>query len=158
MSAGPASAGCDAAAGARMLVFERGGVAFALPVADVREVADLVDLYAVPTVPRQVVGVTNHRGEALPVVEATALLGTPASAPARASQMLVIGGRGDEPGRMGLRIDRVVGFAAPSVRPLAQEGVVRALARHEGSEIPVVDSERLLARAEKIVAEVQARR
>ncbi len=55
----------------RVLAFELGGVSWALPLADVREVAEIGALWAIPAVPSALAGVANHRGDALPVVAAS---------------------------------------------------------------------------------------
>lgn len=142
----------------RVLAFEVAGVAFSLPLADVREVADLADLgplRAVPTLPRGLAGIANHRGDAVPVVEPAALLDVPAASPALRCQILVLGGSGDEPGRMGLPIDRVLGLApAPRSRRVA-EGIVRSRSILDGRMLLALDGAALLARAEEAIGRAQ---
>jgi len=138
----------------RALAFEVGGVAFALPLADVREVAEIGELHAVPTLPREIVSVANHRGDALPVVSAPALLEVGDAGAAR--EVLVIGGRGDEPGRMGLPVDRVLGLARAPRSRRDPSGVAEERATLDGRELLVLDAARLIERAEKAI--VRSRR
>jgi len=141
----------------RVLAFEVGGVAWALPLADVREVTDLGELRAVPTLPRSLASVTNHRGDALPVVAPGALLDLQQASLPAALQLLVIGGSGDEPGRLGLPVDRVLGLAQAPSAPSSPDGIVRAHGSLDGRMLRVLDGERLLARAEEVIARAQAR-
>jgi len=141
----------------RVLAFEVGGVAWALSLADVREVTDLGELRAVPTLPRSLASVTNHRGDALPVVAPDALLDLQQTSLPAARQLLVIGGSGDEPGRLGLPVDRVLGLTQAPSAPSAPDGIVRAHGSFEGRMLHVLDGERLLARAEEVIARAQAR-
>jgi chemotaxis signal transduction protein len=141
----------------RVLAFEVGGVAWALPIADVREVTDLGECCAVPTLPRTLAGVTNHRGEALPVVSPAAILEVSEERMPAPLQLLVIGGSGDEPGRMGLPVDRVLGLArAPHARR-SREGVVRARTTLDGRLLRVLDAARLIGMAEEAIAGAQGR-
>ncbi len=135
----------------RVLVFEVAGVSWALPVGDVLEVAELGELAGVPTLPRTLASVTTHRGDALPVVSPAALLEVdPAKVPAPA-RLLVIGSDPDEPGVLGLPVDRVLGLAqAPRTTP--RGGVVRARSSLDGRMLRVLDAARLLARAEELIA------
>jgi chemotaxis signal transduction protein len=132
----------------RVLAFEVGGVAWALPIADVREVADLPPLCAVPTLPSSLGQVANHRGDALPVVSPCAVLDVREDRLRPATQLLVIGGSGDEPGRLGLPVDRVLGLARAPQGRRPREGVVRARGTLDGRMLRVLDAARLLAVAQ----------
>ncbi len=157
MSSGTPSAGPGQPEADRVLVFELGGGAWALPLRDVREVADPGELRAVPTVPRSVASVTNHRGEPLVVMALAALLGVPARPSGAGRQLLVIGGDGDEPGRLGLLVDRVLGLAEPPAASAGADGVVRARGAYEGRMLQLLDAARVMARCEEIVTEAQGR-
>ncbi len=139
----------------RALAFEVGGVAFALALADVREVAELGELHAVPTLPREIVGVANHHGDALPVVAPSALLEVGAAAAAR--EVLVIGGSGDEPPRMGLPVDRVLGLARAPRSRRDPNGVAPERTTLDGRMLLVLDAARLLERAESAIARARRR-
>lgn len=140
----------------RVLAFEVGGVAWALPIADVREVVEIGELHAIPTLSRALASVTNHRGDAIPVVTPTALLDVSEDRLPAATQLLVIGGSGDEPGRLGLPVDRVLGLArAPLGR--RPSGVVRARGTLDGRMLRVLDAARLLIAAEEAITRAQER-
>jgi purine-binding chemotaxis protein CheW len=141
----------------RVLAFELGGVSWALPLADVREVADIGALWAIPAVPGALAGVANHRGDALPVVAATALLELSEERVPPARQLLVIGGSGDEPGRLGLPVERVLGLADAPLGQRPRGGVVRARGTLEGRMLRVLDVERILQRAEQVILEAEQR-
>jgi purine-binding chemotaxis protein CheW len=76
---------------------------YALPVADVLEVAELGDVTPVPGAGAAVLGVRNLRGQVLPVVDLATVFELPASAPER----IVIAERGGL--RAGLAVDAVDG-------------------------------------------------
>jgi len=141
----------------RVLVFEVGGIAWALPIADVREVADLPPLCAVPTLPALLAHVTNHRGDALPVVTPTVVLDVREDRLPPATQLLVIGGSGDEPGRLGIPVDRVLGLARAPQGRRPREGVVRARGTLDGRMLRVLDAAQLLAVTEKAFGEPRGR-
>lgn len=130
----------------RLLTFEFAQAMYALPIAEVHEVAEAKRICCVPTIPVAEVGVMNWHGEALPVVSAGLLLGVepleneteedadPAALETeeetmpravRATHVLVVSGRDDEPARLGLPIDRVLGIVdGPRLRRGSQHVVV----------------------------------
>jgi chemotaxis signal transduction protein len=61
--------------------------AYAVPIANVVEIASLGDLTTVPGAPREILAVRNLRGQILPVIDLALLLGLNAAAPPR--QLLV---------------------------------------------------------------------
>lgn len=66
----------------RLLTFEVDAAVYALPIAEVHEVAEAGRISIVPTISRDVVGVMNWHGDALPVVATPLLLdGSEAGAP-----------------------------------------------------------------------------
>lgn len=86
--------------------FRVGDESFALPVAQVLEVAELGQLAPVPGAPPSVLGVRNLRGQVLPVIDLATVLGTSRES---AAQKLVIA---EEAGRRaGFAIDEVTDVA-----------------------------------------------
>lgn len=59
-----------------LLVFSRGGEAYAVDAGNVAAVLPLVDATPVPFAPPAVLGVVNHRGRILPVIDVARLLRT----------------------------------------------------------------------------------
>ena len=94
----------------RLLTFEIGSSLFALPIEGVHEVAEIAELACIPTLPRDVAGVINYRGDALPVVRRERLLEPGAGALAAPQHVLVISDRPSSPPCLGLEVDRVLGL------------------------------------------------
>ena len=143
--------------GERVLAFEVGGGLFALPIEEVLEVSDLGDRAFVPTLPAELASVTTHRGDALPVVDARIVLGLGAAPLAEPSQLLVLGRAADEPGTLGLPVERVLGLAAAPRAPRGAAGPVRARATLDGRMLRVLDADALVAIAREAVARASRR-
>ena len=93
----------------RMLTFEVGSSLFAISIEAVHEVAEMGVLACVPTLPVEVAGVVNYRGDALPVVRRERLLTPGDGALEQPEHVLVIGERPGAPPSLGLTADRVLG-------------------------------------------------
>jgi purine-binding chemotaxis protein CheW len=87
--------------------FRVGDENFALPVTQVLEVADLGTVAPVPGAPSSVLGVRNLRGQVLPLIDLSALLGT-SRRDGRADKLVIAEGEGR---RAGLAIDEVTDVA-----------------------------------------------
>jgi len=92
-------------AGAQLLSFEVAGRRLALSAADVREVVTRRSLVPVPQAPASLLGLTNLRGTALPVISLAALLDRPEGA---ARRILVLDGES----LVGLAVDTVLGLVS----------------------------------------------
>ena len=156
----------------RLLMFEIGSSLFALPIEGVHEVAEMAELACIPTLPREVAGVINYRGDALPVVRRERLLEPGAGALAAPQHVLVISDRPSSPPCLGLEVDRVLGLVdgAPAQaasfaqrgeaerRPLDGRSEPVAERRPlDGRMLQVVDAPRLVARARKVIEDALAR-
>ena len=146
------SAAPEVPSGGRLLAFEVGGVIYALPIAAVAEVTDVVRVTAVPSVPRTVAGVANHHGDALPVVERAALLPSEENeALPEPQHLLVLAQSPDDASRYGLPVDRIHGLVdgdgavAVGSDPVAERRPV------DGRIVNVLDPSRLLARAVEVI-------
>ena len=99
-----ASAGTDLHS---VVIFRLAGQAFAIPVADVREVVPYCWLEQPPRMPAFLQGVLNLGGEAVPVLRLDRLLGlTAAAAPGLEASLLIMRA---ESGPLALLADRVEG-------------------------------------------------
>ena len=99
--------------GDRLLSFEIQGLLFAMPIAGVLEVADRHTRTGIPSLPRSVASVVNYRGDALPVVRREHLLDLPPASEAdseKAEHILVLTDSRTDTARLGLDVDRVLGF------------------------------------------------
>jgi chemotaxis signal transduction protein len=144
----------------RLLTFEIGSSLFALPIEGVHEVAAMAELACIPTLPREVAGVINYRGDALPVVRRERLLDPGAGALEAPQHVLVISDRPSSPPCLGLEVDRVLGFVdGQPAANFAQRGAEPVVERRpfDGRLLQVVDAPRLVARARKVIEDALAR-
>jgi chemotaxis signal transduction protein len=140
----------------RLLTFEIGSSLFALPIEGVYEVTEIAELACIPTLPRDVAGVINYRGDALPVVRRERLLEPGAGALASPRHVLVISDRPSPP-CLGLEVDRVLGLV--DGQPASGHGAEPVAERRplDGRLLQVVDAPRLVARARKVIEDALAR-
>jgi len=135
----------------RLLAFEVGGSVYAVPIADVAEVADLGRITAVPTLPQHVGGVMNHHGDALPIVHPAVLFQLAPERLAEPQHVLVLAQGGEERASLGLPVDRVFGLvdgAGGSARgpdPVVERRPI------DGRVVSVLDARRLLERAAEVI-------
>jgi chemotaxis-related protein WspB len=134
----------------RLVLFEVGGGAYALPIADVIEVTEWSQLAAIPTLPVGVAGVINHHGDALPIVARDALLEEPATG-SRPEHVLVLGAPGGQSGRLGVPVDRVLGLVDAPAGPPPSDGLVVERRPLRGRIVAVLDAARLLERAQRVI-------
>jgi chemotaxis signal transduction protein len=146
VSAGPTEGGTE-----RLLTFEIGTSLFARSIASVLEVADRGTLACIPTVPANVAGVLNYRGDALPVVRRERLLALEGEPSPEPEHVLVITDRRTNTPRLGLDVDRVLGLidgaaaVARGVNPVAEKRPI------EGRVANILDPVRLVARAKEVI-------
>lgn len=123
-----------------------GDVAYAVEVANVREIVNPRETTALPHLPASVIGVADHRGEAIPIVDLRARfgLGARAASDRRVKWILVRAGETT----VGLVVDAmtsVFGVPAGELRPAPELGGERDLrgiasvASHEGRFVFVLD-------------------
>lgn len=159
----------------RLLTFEVGSAVYALPIAEVHEVAEAQRVCCVPTISRDLVGIMNWHGDALPVVstsllfevsddelleegrdEATELRDEPRVSLSilAGDHILVVSARDDEPAKLGVPIDRVMGLVdGPRGRRDGQRLVVERRPV-EGRVVSVLDPRRLVTRATEVIERV----
>ena len=155
----------------RLLTFEIGASLFALPIEGVHEVAETTQLACIPTLSRNVAGVINYRGDALPVVQRERLLPAGEGALAAPQHVLVISDRPSAPPCLGLEVDRVLGLVdgASFAQRAEGERSPSGAAQGRGSDpvaerrpldnrmAQIVDPARLVARARKVIEDALAR-
>ncbi len=97
--------------------FAVGDVSYAVPIGDVREIVNPLVLTELPHAPAAVVGVADHRGDVIPVVDLRVRFGLPPLADRQRSKWLLL----QVEGRLiGLVVDRVLdvfGTSGAEVRP-----------------------------------------
>lgn len=136
----------------RMITFEVGGEFYALPIADVLEVAEIGTVRCVPTLPARIGGVVNHHGDALPVVHPAALLEMDGDVLPEPEHALVLGRDTDEAAaRMAFPVDRVIGLVDGQARGPVAPGVAVEQQPIGGRLANVLDAGWLIARAVQLV-------
>jgi purine-binding chemotaxis protein CheW len=140
-----------------MLTFEIGSSLFAVPIAGVHEVATMVELACIPTLSRDVAGVINYRGDALPVVRRERLFDPIEGAADDPEHLLVLSDRPSSPPCLGLNADRVLGLV--DCEPAQARGSDPVVERRpmDGRVAHILDPGRLVARARKVIEDALAR-
>ena len=99
-----------------------GEQAYAIPVADILEVAALVEITPLPEAPREVLGIVNRQGAIIPLLDLRLCLGQPAPPPSL-STLFVVVQAGDQ--AAGLIVDdvrAVVTLPADTLKSRAKSG------------------------------------
>ena len=116
------------------------GEEYALPVADVLEVAELGEIAPVPGATNAVLGVRNLRGRVLPVVDLATVFGLPRT---DAPERVVVAERGGS--TAGLAVDSVAGVEQlPEASQEVDSPHLVGAALADGSLIGVVDVDSVL--------------
>ena len=147
---GPAA---DSALQQRLLTFELGGSAYALPIGGVLEVSEVEPLACIPTLALGLAGVVNHHGDALPVVDGTRLLGLDRAVLPDPRNLLVVCPRPDG-ARLGIPVDRVLGLVDGPAPARNAGGPVADRRSIDGRLVNVLDPESLVERARQVVERV----
>jgi purine-binding chemotaxis protein CheW len=139
--------GRPAVDGMQIVEFALGDERYAVPSAQVLAVRLLGEFTPVPCTPAMVLGVVNHRGRLLSVIDLGTLFGWPAKKPGRLDQAILIHDAGME---FGIRADTVMGVGTlfpedlhPPLPTLAVSGET-CLQGVTGDGLIVLDARRLL--------------
>lgn len=141
--------------------FVVGDVEYAVEIARVKEIANPLSLVALPHAPASVVGVSDYRGEVVPVVDLRARFGLESVAPTRRTKWIVV----DVSGRLvALVVDgvsEVFGSGGADLRPAPPLGGgedlrgIAGVTHHAGQLIFVLDTMRLRELTEPLAASGQ---
>lgn len=145
------SSGVAPVGGERWLTFEVGGAAWALPIRDVLEVCEVARIGQVPSLPRELAGVMHYHGDALPVIARSALFDVELRELDEPEHVVVIANQTGDAPRLGLPVDRVLGLVDGVPPGSRKPGLVAARIPLEGRLTGILDTERLLARAQEVV-------
>jgi purine-binding chemotaxis protein CheW len=143
-------------AGDGFVVFQLGGECFALPLRNVLEADRVPALTPAPFVPEFVRGVTNRRGDVLPLIDLRLLLGVEPGPQTGDGRMLVVRRNESDPpaallvdGLGGIAwFDRLLGVRLTSPVAGRFPELLRGAGQHRDSTVHVLDLERLFARKE----------
>lgn len=124
------------------LVFACGASWYAVPADNAAEVVSFPQLTRVPGAPSHLLGVFAHRGEVIPVVDLSTLVGAPSEATQRAVLLRL------PKGSLALTATKVAGVSQVTGRmePLGSSGVhlhFKGPARTAKNEVAVIDPEGL---------------
>lgn len=131
-----------------------GSVNYAVPINSVREIINPADVTRLPHAPPVVVGVADHRGEVVPVIDLRVRFGVPSTVDARRTKWILVDVGGLTMGLVVDRVTEVFGTGGTGLRPAPslgggedERGIV-GVTTHEGVMVFVLD----LARFESIAA------
>jgi chemotaxis signal transduction protein len=133
------------------LLFRVAGERYALRALDVHKVVEPGWINRLPRLPPSVVGITQHRGRILTVVDLAAFFGAPLRTlePTSATRVLVLD-KGQR--NLGLYVDAVEQIATVRVPPARADGGALSVFQHQGAAVNALFApvllERLLALGE----------
>jgi purine-binding chemotaxis protein CheW len=137
--------------------FSVGNVNYAVPIGCVREIINPVEVTRLPHAPQVVVGVADHRGEVVPIIDLRIRFGVPAADASRRTKWILVE-VGDT--AIGLVVDRVTevfGTGGAGLRPAPslgggedERGIV-GVTLHDGVMVFVLDLARFEAIAEGLL-------
>lgn len=129
-------------------------VHYAVDILRVREIINPLPIVPLPHAPAAVLGVADHRGTVVPVLEVRRRFGLPSGSSTRRTKWIIVG-LGDR--QVGLVVDTVTdvfGAAEPDQRSVPEIGVgdaargIAAVYSHGGHLVFVLDVDRIAAVAE----------
>ena len=137
--------------GERLLTFEIGEALYALPIANVLEVAEVEEIRCIPTLPASTGGVVNHHGDALPVIRRAELFGVAEAGLPAPAHLLVVAGRPDQVARLGVPVDRIAGLVDGSGAASRGGELVAERRPIGGRVVGIVDPRVLVVRAREAI-------
>jgi purine-binding chemotaxis protein CheW len=132
-------------AGKSLVGFQVGEVAYAVPISAVREIVNPLPLTPLPHVPGAVVGVGDHRGEVLPVIDLRLRFGLPRLPDPRRAKWILVNVEGQAVGLVVDRVTDVFGTGGAPLKPPPALGAgddargIAGVATHEGVLTFVLD-------------------
>jgi purine-binding chemotaxis protein CheW len=136
--------------------FSVDGVPYAIDIQRVREIIKPLPTLPIPHAPPAVIGVTDHRGDVVPVIDLRLRFGAP-STPAEREQLWIVVKRGNR--YAGLVVDRVTevfGAGVSQYREVPDIGLgdrtpgIISVCTHRGSLVFVLDVDRITDLAERL--------
>ena len=135
----------------RLLTFEVGGHVYALPIGCVVEVRESAPLACVPTLSRDVGGVMNHHGDALPVLRRSIFFDVREEDLPAPGHVLALAARSGGGARWGIPVDRIVGLVDGTGASAHGEDPVAECRQIDERVVFVLDPQRLLERARRVI-------
>lgn len=127
---------------------------YGVAVGHVREILDMQAVSPVPQAPAYLMGVTDLRGENIPVIDLRTLLGLPAAEDTPNTRILVtLFSKGEGEAVIGIRTDRVIEVTRldnDEIRPITESEVMQwrncaiaGIGRRNGDIVSVIDLNKL---------------
>jgi purine-binding chemotaxis protein CheW len=135
--------------GKNMVGFLVGDTHYAVDILRVREIVNPLPIVAVPHTPAHVIGVADHRGQTIPVVDLHVRFGLPPGELTRRSKWIISDVAGVDAGLCVDAVTSVFGVSAADVRPPPELAVTPAarfiagVASVEGSLVFLLDLDRI---------------
>ncbi len=138
--------------------FVVGPVSYAIDIARVREIVNPLEVTPLPHMPLEVAGVTDHRGEVIPVIDLRVRFGLEPTENARSTKWILLHAGGDR--SVGIVVDSVteVFGAQEGVRPTPEVGGNRdvrgigGVVTHNGRLTFVLETGRFIELFESLAA------
>ena len=134
--------------------FVVGPVSYAVDIAGVREIVNPLEVTPLPHMPPEVAGVTDHRGEVIPVIELRVRFGLDRAANGRNTKWILLHAGGER--SVGIIVDSVteVFGAVEGIRPTPEVGGNRDLrvVTHNGRLTFVLETARFIEIFEALAA------
>jgi purine-binding chemotaxis protein CheW len=135
-----------------------GGVAYAVDIARVREIVNPLPITPLPHTPPDVVGVTDHRGEVVPLIDLRVRFGLPPESSGRGTKWILLNAGGER--SVGMIVDAVteVFGTGDGIRPTPEVGGNRDLrgitgvVNHGGKLTFVLDTARFIELVDELAA------
>jgi len=133
-------------------------VHYAVAIESVREIINPLPVVPLPHAPAAVMGLANHRGDAVPIIDLRTRLGLPTAEPTRRTKWLLLEG---ERGPVGLVVDSVTEVFGPDEdarRQVPEVGLgdrargLSAVYEHDHELVYVIDVPRMTAAADGLAA------
>jgi purine-binding chemotaxis protein CheW len=142
----------------RLVGFVVGEVHYALDIDRVREIVNPAPTSAVPNMPPAVVGVADHRGDVVPIVDARRHFGLPRIPSTRATKWILLRAEDQLLGLVVDRVTEVFGSTAPPREPPPAMGPARTrgvsyVATRDGELVFVLDTAKLAQVVAGVAAE-----
>ncbi|MFW6051203.1 MAG: chemotaxis protein CheW [Myxococcota bacterium] len=133
-----------------------GDVFYAVDIFRVREIINPLPVVNLPHAPPVVLGVADHRGDVVPVIDLRRRFGLPPEAPTRRTKWIVVDAGGKAVGLVVDAVTDVFGAGPAEQRAVPALGVgdeargIAAVYLHDGALVFVIDVDRVAAPAEAI--------
>lgn len=150
----------------QVVTFGLGDEVFAVPVTMVREILDYRPAFRVPNGPAWMLGITDVRGQGVPMIDLRMRLGLTPVEPTLATRVLIVDVMlADRMLSLGLVVDRVIAVAsferdrlesAPDIGLRWQSGYIAGVVREPDGFVVVIDAAEVFSHDDSAIATIAA--